>query len=290
MTGDDIAAMVLLRDDGERARRRAARIRDLGDGVGELKRMFVVPAARGRGLLARGADGARAASRASEGLRRLVLETGVLQVAGDRPVPVGRATARSRTSASTPTETSSRCFAKDLHAEPRREAPKHAGARSTLRRVPWDHPDAVALRYAMWLDIEVRYPEFVDGRPLAASLRRPATGRRHDQLRCSRDLDGVPGRLRVAAGRGRRLPRGLRRAQEGLGRRRGARRRRRPRAAGRDRGRRPRGRPDQRRPADRHPAARGRHALPVSAGYRPDRARSARTRTTSSRCCFAKDL
>ena len=62
MTGESIVAMLLVRVDGEAVACGAIRdaSAELGAGVGELKRMFVVPAHRGRGLLARGAARARA--------------------------------------------------------------------------------------------------------------------------------------------------------------------------------------------------------------------------------------
>jgi GNAT superfamily N-acetyltransferase len=154
MTGDEIAVMVLVHVDDEPVA--CGAVRDLGDGVGELKRMFVTPAARGRGL-SRQVVAELERLALERGFHRLVLETGVLQVAaiglylaaGYRSIPnFGEYAA----------ETASRCFAKDLLAEPRVRGPKHPGT-LTLRRVAWDHPDAVALRYRMWLDIEVRYPE-----------------------------------------------------------------------------------------------------------------------------------
>ena len=77
---EDMLATVLLSVDGEAVAcgslREAA---GYGDGYGELKRMYVRPAARGRNLAALVL--ARLEQLAQErGLRRLILETGVLQV------------------------------------------------------------------------------------------------------------------------------------------------------------------------------------------------------------------
>ncbi|BBK43066.1 N-acetyltransferase [Allostella vacuolata] len=50
-----------------------------GDGTGELKRVYVVDAARGRGIAGRLIDAIEAAARA-EGVERLLLETGPLSL------------------------------------------------------------------------------------------------------------------------------------------------------------------------------------------------------------------
>lgn len=186
MTGDEIAVMVLVRIDDEPVA--CGAIRDLGDGVGELKRMFVTPAARGRGL-SRVVVAELERLALERGFHRLVLETGVLQVAaiglylaaGYRSIPnFGEYAA----------ETASRCFAKDLVDEARVRGPKHPG-RLTLRRVAWDHADAVALRYRMWLDIEVRYPEIVEVTPGGFAVDDPAQGVGTISSVIA-DLDGVP--------------------------------------------------------------------------------------------------
>jgi GNAT superfamily N-acetyltransferase len=190
MSGESIVAMVLVRDRGEPVACGALRDAgpDLGAGTGELKRMYVVPAARGRGLAKVVLEALEV--RASRlGLRRLVLETGVLQpeaiglylTAGYEPIPnfgdyVGVA--------------DSRCFAKDLgpgpvsaddagtttadDVAPTAESPDdvassptdHAGtARAarpavTLRLVGWDDPVARHLRRRMFDEETVpRYPE-----------------------------------------------------------------------------------------------------------------------------------
>ncbi len=172
MTGETIVAMVLLRVDGEPVA--CGAIREMGDGVGELKRMFVLPAHRGRGY-------SRAVLRDLErlarerGFHRLVLETGVLQASaiglylseGYRPIPnFGEYAA----------ESESRCFAKDLGPVPTR-APR-TGERPTITvtRTHWDDPVARDLRLAMWHDIEVRYPEIVASTPGGFEVDDPQQG------------------------------------------------------------------------------------------------------------------
>lgn len=159
MTGEDVVAMLVLRVDGRPvgcgALRAAA---ELGAGVGELKRMYVLPEHRGRGharrLLAELERRARAL-----GWTRLVLETGVLQPeamglyvrTGYLPIDlfgpyVG--------------VVESRCFGKDLTAVPRAVSARAGRGALTLERVGWDHPDAAALRRRMWDDMILpRYPE-----------------------------------------------------------------------------------------------------------------------------------
>ncbi|WP_249670621.1 GNAT family N-acetyltransferase [Cellulomonas wangleii] len=150
MTGDSIVAMVVLRVDGEAVACGALRDAsdELGPGTGELKRMYVRPEHRGRGLSPRVLT-ALEEEAARRGLDRLVLETGVLQpeaiglylAAGYRPVEsygeyVG--------------VVESRCFAKRLLP------------RVSVERVDWEHPDAVALRRAMVAELAPLYPEHAD--------------------------------------------------------------------------------------------------------------------------------
>ena len=161
MTGETIAAMLVLRVDGEPVA--CGAIRELGDGVGELKRMYVLPAHRGRGY-------SRAVLHALEqvarerGMHRLVLETGVLQASaiglylseGYRSIPnFGEYAA----------EAQSRCFAKDLDAAPARTRRTDGRPTVTLTRAQWSDPVPTALRLAMWHDIEDRYPEIVEQVP-----------------------------------------------------------------------------------------------------------------------------
>ncbi|WP_157465671.1 GNAT family N-acetyltransferase [Cellulomonas sp. Leaf395] len=165
MTGESIVAMLLVRVDGEPVA--CGAIRDasdeLGEGVGELKRMFVVPSQRGRGY-------SRAVVRELErvaqekGFHRLVLETGVLQASaiglylseGYRSIPnFGEYAA----------ESESRCFGKHLGATAPRAVRTGERPAVTLTRTHWSDPVAVALRLAMWRDIEVRYPEVAASTP-----------------------------------------------------------------------------------------------------------------------------
>lgn len=166
MTGDQVVAMVLLRVDGEPVACGALRDAsgDLGPGTGELKRMYVRPAARGRGL-SRVVLSELEAVATARGTTRLVLETGVLQPeaiglylgAGYLPVEnygeyVGVG--------------GSRCFAKDLRAAP---VPPRRPARPdgdvTVAAVGWDAPEAVALRREMVDALVPMYPEMPFGGP-----------------------------------------------------------------------------------------------------------------------------
>jgi GNAT superfamily N-acetyltransferase len=169
MTGESIVAMVLVRVDGVPAA--CGALRDVSDpmgaGVGELKRMYVLPAYRGRGLSRIVVADLEERARAL-GFGRLILETGVLQpeaiglylTSGYYPIEnFGEYAA----------EAESRCFAKDLHAAPRRsagatappdEGTAHVQHAVTLRAVGWDDPDAVRLRRAMFDEENLpRYPE-----------------------------------------------------------------------------------------------------------------------------------
>lgn len=170
MTGETIAVMLVLRVDGEAVASGALRdaSAELGAGTGELKRMYVRPAWRGRGLSRRVLADLEAAA-ATRGFRRLVLETGVLQPeaiglylsAGYRPVP------RWGEYADAP---DSRCFAKDVGARDGTDAPPAPPVAVALTPVPWDDPDATALRRAMVAELAARSP----GResPDAAALAR----------------------------------------------------------------------------------------------------------------------
>jgi GNAT superfamily N-acetyltransferase len=194
MTGESIVAMVLVRVDGVPAA--CGALRDVSDqqgagvgnkhgaGVGELKRMYVLPTYRGRGLSRLVVADLEERARAL-GFGRLILETGVLQpeaiglylTSGYLPIEnFGEYAA----------EAESRCFAKDLHATPRRStgvaaapgaalpgedtlpttdalpaaAAAHVRHTVTLRAVGWDDPDAVRLRRAMFDEENLpRYPE-----------------------------------------------------------------------------------------------------------------------------------
>jgi GNAT superfamily N-acetyltransferase len=159
MTGESIVAMVVVRVDGEAVACGAIRdaSAELGEGVGELKRMYVLPAHRGRGH-SRAVLHELERIATQRGFHRLVLETGVLQASaiglylseGYRSIPnFGEYAA----------ESESRCFAKDLGPMPPRAARTGEQPTLTLTRTHWDDPVARDLRLAMWRDIEVRYPE-----------------------------------------------------------------------------------------------------------------------------------
>lgn len=165
MAGDSVVAMVLVRYHGDPVACGALRDAgpDLGAGTGELKRMYVVPAARGRGLAKVVLEALEA--RASRlGLSRLVLETGVLQpeaiglylTAGYEPIPnfgeyVGVA--------------ESRCFAKELGeraggSDDAEDPPATRTPAVGIRLVGWDDPDAARLRRRMFDEESApRYPE-----------------------------------------------------------------------------------------------------------------------------------
>ena len=185
LTGDDVLAAALLReDDGTPVACGAVRdAAELGVGTGELKRMYVVPSARGRGLSHRLLDALEWAA-ARCGLTRLVLETGVLQPtaiqlylsAGYLPIsnfpPYDD-------------EPSSRCFAKRLTgtapvpvSEPVADTPPRVAVQrsSGLMVVPagWMDHRSVALRRQMAAELADIYgftAWFADAATLAASDR-----------------------------------------------------------------------------------------------------------------------
>ncbi|GIG40274.1 GNAT family N-acetyltransferase [Cellulomonas phragmiteti] len=166
LTGDGIVATVVLRlgDDAVAC----GALRDvsatLGAGTGELKRMFVRPDARGRGLSRQVLSELEHAA-AEHGLDRLVLETGVLQ-----PEAIGLYLAAGYGPVENYGEwvgvTDSRCFAKDLRAAAGSPVVGPAGAARAaaapdvvVEAVPWDHPDASALRRDMVTELAPLYPE-----------------------------------------------------------------------------------------------------------------------------------
>ena len=166
MTGEQVVVMVLLRLDGEPVACGALRDAsdELGPGTGELKRMYVRPVTRGRGL-SRVVLSELEQVATARGTTRLVLETGVLQPeaiglylgAGYRPVEnygeyVGVG--------------DSRCFAKDLLASPAPPRPARVPSGDvTVARVDWDAREAVALRWAMVDELVPLYPEMSLGDP-----------------------------------------------------------------------------------------------------------------------------
>ncbi|GHH69743.1 GNAT family N-acetyltransferase [Promicromonospora soli] len=169
----NVFATLLLRVDGEPGGHAA--IRDLSgrddhqgglhpEGTAEVKRVYVAPAFRGRGLSRTLMNAAEDAARAA-GVRHLILESGLMQPEslglylrlGYDPVePFG-------VFADDP---GSRCFGKWL--------PPHSGRHPEqapvvepvgtpapgpeVREVPWDDPDAATLRRDMWAFLRELYP------------------------------------------------------------------------------------------------------------------------------------
>ena len=150
MTGDGILAVVLLRDDDGTPVACGA-LRDaagLGPATGELKRMFVVPAHRGRGL-SRRVLGELESAAAARGITRLVLETGSLQAAA---IGVYLAAGYVPTDRFPPYEDdeTSRAFAKDLAVPlPARGAGDNGVGGLVVDRLAWLDDEAVALRRLM---------------------------------------------------------------------------------------------------------------------------------------------
>jgi GNAT superfamily N-acetyltransferase len=174
MSGDDIVAMLVLREDDEAVACVALRdaTSDHGPGAGEVKRLYTSPAARGRGHSRHVMTALESVAR-DRGLTRLVLETGVLQ-----PEAIGLYLALGYRSIANygeyVDEPSSRCFERSLdEAAPRPPSgsvgapapgavPSQAGARLSITTAAWDDEDARALRRAMWQFNAARYPELVD--------------------------------------------------------------------------------------------------------------------------------
>ncbi|MEV0950059.1 GNAT family N-acetyltransferase [Promicromonospora sp. NPDC050249] len=168
-----VFATLLLRVDGEPAGHAA--MRDLSgrddhqgglhpDGTAEVKRVYVAPGFRGRGLSRTLMTAAEDVARAA-GVRHLILESGLMQPEslglylrlGYDPVePFGVFA----------DEPDSRCFGKWLVPDPSRSSvepsslPEPVGT-PEIREVPWDDPAAAALRRGMWAFHQERYPELV---------------------------------------------------------------------------------------------------------------------------------
>jgi GNAT superfamily N-acetyltransferase len=174
----NVFATLLLRVDGEPAGHAA--MRDLSgrdtyqgalhpDGTAEVKRVYVAPGFRGRGLSRTLMDAVEDVARGA-GVRHLILESGLMQPEslglylrmGYDPVePFGVFS----------DEPGSRCFGKYLVDGSRSDeaAAAHHGADvgpvppaeapgPEVREVPWDDPDAAELRRAMWAFLRERYP------------------------------------------------------------------------------------------------------------------------------------
>ncbi|MFC8801248.1 GNAT family N-acetyltransferase [Promicromonospora sp. NPDC057138] len=167
----NVFATLLLRVDGEPAGHAA--IRDLSgrddhqgglhpDGTAEVKRVYVAPAFRGRGLSRALMNAAEDAARAAS-VRHLILESGLMQPEslglylrlGYDPVePFGVFS----------DEPGSRCFGKWLAPAPHSGRPPVVELVETpapgpeIREVPWDDPDAATLRREMWAFLRELYP------------------------------------------------------------------------------------------------------------------------------------
>jgi len=110
-SAENVVVFLVARDDEGRAIG-CGGLRVIGDGVGEIKRMYVVPARRGQGLGARLLEALEDAAQA-RGITRLQLETGPRQPeaiavytrAGYEPIPCWGAYA---------TERMSRCYGRTL--------------------------------------------------------------------------------------------------------------------------------------------------------------------------------
>ena len=206
MTGGSIVVMVLVRADGQAVACGALRDAqdELGPGTGELKRMYVRPSHRGRGLSRRVLAELEAAAPA-HGLDRLVLETGVLQ-----PEAIGLYLASGYAPIDNFGEyvgvVDSRCFAKRLgvgEATPgarRRAAVSSSDVRPStpsgshdvvVEQVAWEHPDAYALRRAMVDELAPLYPEMAFDRPDGFERLDAAQGRTAATTFLAR-RDGVP--------------------------------------------------------------------------------------------------
>lgn len=162
----NVFATLLLRIDGEPAGHAA--LRDLSgrddyqgglhpDGTSEVKRVYIAPGHRGRGLSRTLMTAAEDVARAA-GVRHLVLETGLMQ-----PESLGLYLRMSYDPVESfgvfSDEPGSRCFGKWLVPEPASLVEPVETPRPELHEVPWNDPDAAALRRAMWAFNQERYPE-----------------------------------------------------------------------------------------------------------------------------------
>ena len=168
----NVFATLLLRVDGEPAGHAA--LRDLSgrddyrgglhpDGTSEVKRVYIAPGFRGRGLSRTLMNAVEDVARAT-GVQHLVLETGLMQ-----PESLGLYLRMGYDPVESfgvfSDEPGSRCFGKRLVPDPvapggsRPVVEPVETLRPEIREVPWDHPGAAALRRAMWAFHQERYPE-----------------------------------------------------------------------------------------------------------------------------------
>lgn len=177
MGGEGVVAMLLLRDDDEVVACGALRdASELGEGTGELKRMYVVPERRGEGLGAR-VLGELEAAAAARGMTRLVLETGPLQADAiglylrSGYVPIDRFGPYQD-------DPMSRAFAKDLGAPVRANGDGEPTAGLVVDRLAWDDEEAVALRREMAAGLRGLYGDvgwFADDATITAADRAEAS-------------------------------------------------------------------------------------------------------------------
>ncbi|WP_285101884.1 GNAT family N-acetyltransferase [Promicromonospora sp. MEB111] len=173
----NVFATLLLRVDGEPAGHAA--LRDLSgrddyqgglhpDGTSEVKRVYVAPGFRGRGLSRTLMNAAEDVAR-DAGVRHLILESGLMQ-----PESLGLYLRLGYDPVESfgvfSDEPGSRCFGKWLvpadgspQSAPAAGPGSAAGAAPALElhEVPWDDPGAAALRRAMWAFHQERYPSMV---------------------------------------------------------------------------------------------------------------------------------
>jgi GNAT superfamily N-acetyltransferase len=168
----NVFATLLLRVDGEPAGHAA--LRDLSgrddyqggrhpDGTAEVKRVYVAPGFRGLGLSRTLMTVAEDAARAA-GVRHLILESGLMQ-----PESLGLYLRLGYDPVESfgvfSDEPGSRCFGKwlvpaaPLGVDPLVERVETPAPAPELREVPWDDPDAAALRRAMWAYLQPVYPQ-----------------------------------------------------------------------------------------------------------------------------------
>jgi GNAT superfamily N-acetyltransferase len=168
----NVFATLLLRVDGEPAGHAA--LRDLSgrddyrgglhpDGTSEVKRVYIAPGFRGRGLSRTLMNAVEDVARAA-GVQHLVLETGLMQ-----PESLGLYLRMGYDPVESfgvfSDEPGSRCFGKRLVPDPvvpggsRSLVEPVETLRPEIREVPWDDPGAAALRRAMWAFHQERYPE-----------------------------------------------------------------------------------------------------------------------------------
>lgn len=163
----NVFATLLLRVDGEPAGHAA--LRDLSgrddyqggvhpDGTSEVKRVYVAPGHRGRGLSRTLMTAAEDVARAA-GVQHLILESGLMQ-----PESLGLYLRLGYDPVESfgvfSDEPGSRCFGKYLVPSRAEPTPEPVGTRPALelRQVPWTDPEAAALRRGMWAFHQERYP------------------------------------------------------------------------------------------------------------------------------------